>query len=113
MDPSGREEAVQQAGQEGSGSPKSKPLVETSGTRSRDEMLEENVIGTLARGFRVTVSGRRAILCTADQLLPARTQRERDVRACVAETWRRAHAVRHARDKCGHSLRRCASAKTK
>ena len=31
------------------------PLAAAAGMRSRDDMLEENVIGTLARGFRVTV----------------------------------------------------------
>jgi|EP01043_Picozoa_sp_COSAG02_P039483 hypothetical protein len=59
MDEGGGEEALQQTGQADSDGENSKagakPLADTSRTRSRDEMLEENVIGTLARGFQVTV----------------------------------------------------------
>ena len=32
------------------------PLDKAAEVRSRDDMLEENVIGTLARGFQVAVS---------------------------------------------------------
>ena len=34
----------------------SPPLQKAAEMRSRDDMLEENVIGTLARGFQVAVS---------------------------------------------------------
>ena len=73
MDPGGDKETVQQAGQADSDGTDSEaqatPLAKTTGTRSRDEMLEENVIGTLARGFRVTV--RTDPRCTVQDPLTA------------------------------------------